>query len=56
MGSEPGVGEARVLRFAREEVEEIDAEASQHQHLQVETVPVGAQVERDLKQGGKRGI
>ena len=41
--------EAVILGFPRQEVEEVDTEASWHQHLPVETVPVGAQMKRDLK-------
>ena len=46
---EPGLCEAVILGFPRQEVEEVDTEASQHQHLHVETVPVGAQMDRDLE-------
>ena len=48
MGREPRLSQLAVLGLARDEVEKVDAEAEQHQHLHVETVPVGAQVQRDL--------
>lgn len=46
---EPGLRQFPVLRLPGQEVEEVDSEPRQHQHLHVEAVPVGAQVQRDLR-------
>ena len=46
--TEPGLSEAVVLGLAGQEVEEVDSETRQHEHLQVETVPIGTQVVGDL--------
>ena len=48
MCREPGLRQLAVLRLAHNKVEQIDTEAKQHQHLHVETIPVGAQVKGDL--------
>jgi len=45
---DPGRGELAVLRLAGQEVEEVHPQTSQHQHLQVEAVPVRPQVDRNL--------
>ena len=44
MGREPRLGQLAVLGLASDEVKKIDAEAKKHQHLHVETVPVGAKM------------
>lgn len=50
MGGKPQIGHFAVFIFARKKVDEVHDEPSNHQHFQVETVPVGAEVKRNLQQ------
>ena len=50
MGTEPSLRQSAVLGLASYEVEQIDTETDQHEHLHVEAVPVGPQVKGDLSQ------
>jgi hypothetical protein len=44
----PCGGQPTVFRLASQEVEKVDAQTTNHQHLQVKTVPVCSQVEWNL--------
>ena len=48
MGVQPGVGQLLVARLSRHEVDEVDHDAGNHQHLHVEFVPVCGAVDRYL--------
>ena len=50
MSTEPGIGQLLITRLARHEVDEVDDNAGNHQHLHIELVPVGGSVNRNLSE------